>query len=139
MMLFLKVDGDPRHGWEGYQYVVNRTVCDARTSLLEQSAGGWKWTPKARIRYRVRGNEMELAIPRAAVGLADPARPVGFEFKWADNMQHEGDIMDFTVNGDAAPNGRFNYRFAEDPIRRHDAFTLQPAPCYNRIHKEPLP
>jgi hypothetical protein len=31
------------------------------------------------------------------------------EFKWADNMQHPGQIEDFALNGDAAPNGRFNY------------------------------
>lgn len=32
-----------------------------------------------------------------------------FEFKWADNMQDEGNPMDFYVRGDVAPSGRFNY------------------------------
>ena len=32
-----------------------------------------------------------------------------FEFKWADNMQDEGNPMDFYVSGDVAPSGRFNY------------------------------
>ena len=35
--------------------------------------------------------------------------PVDIEFKWNDNMQEEGNIMDFYVNGDTAPGSRFNY------------------------------
>ena len=31
-----------------------------------------------------------------------------FEFKWSDNMQ-EDNPLDWYVNGDAAPGGRFNY------------------------------
>ena len=33
------------------------------------------------------------------------------EFKWSDNMIKDGDIMDFYINGDVAPSGRFNYLF----------------------------
>jgi hypothetical protein len=33
------------------------------------------------------------------------------DFKWADNLQTPGDVMDFYVSGDVAPAGRFNYRF----------------------------
>ena len=32
------------------------------------------------------------------------------DFKWADNIQQTGEASDFTLNGDAAPNDRFNYR-----------------------------
>lgn len=34
------------------------------------------------------------------------------DFKWADNLQHPGDILDFYLSGDVAPDGRFNYRYA---------------------------
>lgn len=34
-----------------------------------------------------------------------------FSFKWSDNMQVEGDIMDFYTNGDVAPGGRVCFRF----------------------------
>jgi hypothetical protein len=37
---------------------------------------------------------------------------VDIEFKWSDNMQSEGDIMDFYINGDVAPGGRFNYVYS---------------------------
>lgn len=38
-----------------------------------------------------------------------PGDDVDIEFKWNDNMQENGNIMDFYVNGDTAPGGRFNY------------------------------
>jgi hypothetical protein len=34
-----------------------------------------------------------------------------FDFHWADNLQHLGDISEFGLNGDSAPNRRFNYRY----------------------------
>jgi hypothetical protein len=38
------------------------------------------------------------------------ALPATIDFKWADNIQQTGEWSDFTLNGDAAPNDRFNYR-----------------------------
>lgn len=41
------------------------------------------------------------------------AEVIGFftlDFKWADNIQQTGDWSDFTLNGDVAPNDRFNFR-----------------------------
>ena len=32
-------------------------------------------------------------------------------FKWADNLQKAGNIMDFYLSGDVAPEGRFQYRY----------------------------
>jgi hypothetical protein len=112
MMLFLKT-GAGGNTWEGYDFVVNRVVKDATTTTLEESRGGWNWRHRADVRYRVQGNELMLAVRRADLGLDDLSRPLRLEFKWADNMQQEGDTMAFTLNGDAAPNGRFNYRYFE--------------------------
>jgi hypothetical protein len=113
MLLFINIRGNDTRGnahagWEGYHYVVNRRVLDDTTTLLETSAGGWNWKVRAKVRYRVRGNELELAIRRDDLGLR-PGQPLHLQFKWADNMQRDGDVMEFTVSGDAAPNGRFNY------------------------------
>ena len=52
--------------------------------------------------------ELELAIPWKPLGLRSP--PARLDFKWADNCLQTGDWTDFTLNGDAAPNDRFNYR-----------------------------
>jgi hypothetical protein len=111
MLLFLDTKGDHRAGWAGYNFVVNRTVRDASTTELEESLGGWRWRRKADVRYRVEGNELALAIRRADLGLDEGDRPVQFDFKWADNTQKPGAVDEFTVNGDSAPNGRFNYRY----------------------------
>jgi hypothetical protein len=111
MMLLIDSDRNPGTGWEGYDFVVNRTVVDGKTSLLEKNTGGWNWTRAAEISYRVKGNELHLAVPRAALGLPGGKAPMTFDFKWADNVQKPGDIMDFYVSGDVAPEGRFKYRF----------------------------
>lgn len=108
MMLFLNTDGNGRNGWEGYDYVLNRIAPTRGQSVLEKSQGGWNWKVAARVRYALRGNEMEIAIPRKALGLP-AAGAIRLEFKWMDNMQTPGDIMEFYLNGDCAPGGRFNY------------------------------
>lgn len=112
MMLFLDVTGDPGSGWEGFDFVVNRQLTNARRTCLEASRGGWSWDRVADIPYAVKGRELELAIPRALVG-ADPRHPLRIDFKWIDNMQRDGDILDALTSGDAAPSGRFRYRYAE--------------------------
>lgn len=115
MLLFLNTDGDPATGWEGYNFVVNRQRRGDGMSVLEESQRGWNWRPKGEARYRIQGSEMEIAIHRADLGLADLSRPIRLEFKWSDNMQREGDILDFLINGDAAPGGRFNYLYQAPP------------------------
>ena len=114
MWLLINTDGDSVSGWEGYNFIVNRSVADTETTWLEVSSGGWKWHPVVKVDYRVEGNEMQLAIPRKALGLPAVDGPLRFDFKWADNLQREGDVIDFLISGDVAPNGRFNYRYAEE-------------------------
>jgi len=56
----------------------------------------------------VDGKTLVLKIKRSIIGVPDD-KPLNFEFKWSDNMQEDGNIMDFYVNGDTAPGGRFNF------------------------------
>jgi hypothetical protein len=43
---------------------------------------------------------------------ADPAETqLSLDFKWADNVQSPGDVMDLYTSGDTAPEGRFMYRY----------------------------
>ncbi len=109
MLLFIDADNNPKTGWLGYDYVVNRSGVRSNMTKLERNNGGsYRWALPVDIEYRVAGNELELAIPRAALGRA--AGNFSIDFKWADNLQQTGDWSDFTLNGDAAPNDRFNYR-----------------------------
>ena len=114
MMLFLKVGVDSGPNWAGYQFVLNRQTANADTCVLEQSTGGWNWIQKAKVKYRVVGNEMEVAIRKSDLGI-DSSNALRIEFKWMDNMQNEGEISDFDLFGDAAPNGRFNYLYVAPP------------------------
>ena len=58
----------------------------------------------------MKGNKMEIKVARSLLGMSGK---LDFEFKWSDNMQDEGNILDFYVNGDAAPGGRFNFLYSE--------------------------
>jgi hypothetical protein len=111
MTLFIDVDGDPSNGWEGYDYIVNRRNANSTTILLEKNAGGWSWVKSAEAVYLVKGNEMQIAIPRSALGLPTGKDNLTFDFKWTDNIQHPDDVMDFYLSGGLAPDGRFRYRY----------------------------
>ncbi|MCA9436407.1 MAG: hypothetical protein KC978_11545 [Candidatus Omnitrophica bacterium] len=110
MTLFLNTDRNPDTGWQGYDFVINRRLKDDSTSVIEHTENGWNWQPKGEAKFTVRGNELMLAAPRDLLGLAGDEN-LDIEFKWADNFQTEDDIDAFTVNGDSAPLGRFNFRY----------------------------
>jgi hypothetical protein len=109
MLLFIDADQNPKTGWLGYDLVVNRKVGDASKTIIERNIGGrYAWGSAVEVPFRVADNAMELAIPRSLLG--NTPLPAAIDFKWADNIQQTGDGSDFTVNGDAAPNDRYNYR-----------------------------
>lgn len=108
MMLFIDIDRSRETGWEGYDVVLNRSVF----GVLEKSSTGWNWKECARVDCKVNGSEMEISVPRSVLGLSC-GQPLDIEFKWVDNLNRPGDIMDFYTCGDAAPGARFNYRYYE--------------------------
>ncbi len=107
MRLFIDVDQNPKTGWNGYDLLVNRTAPTA-AGLSVHRIGGGKTTELARVPYVVKGRDLELALPRSLFGEAPKLR---FDFKWGDNQQKDGDILEFALNGDSAPDRRFNYRY----------------------------
>jgi len=111
MLLFIDTDQNCQTGWQGYDYLVNHQVIDAKTTTLKHTDKGWRWRPTAQIPYRKNKTKLELMIPRSALGFNRPG-PLAFDFHWADNLQKENDITEFSLSGDSAPNRRFNYRFA---------------------------
>ena len=118
MLLFIDADGNATTGWLGYDFVVNRSAAqrgEQVTTLEKHQGPDYQWASPKEITYRTAGNELELAIPRAALGLT--RLPAHLDFKWADNIQQTGDWSDFTLNGDAAPNDRFNFRAKFQPQR----------------------
>ena len=110
MNLFINLDRSRTTGWEGYDFAVNLGARTASTTTLSQNTGtNWNWTTvRSDIAYKVTGNQLMLAVPRASLGLTND--PVTFDFHWADNFQ-TNDISGFFLYGDSAPDRRFNYRY----------------------------
>ncbi len=109
MMLFLDTDNNKGTGWEGYDYVINADVKDAKTTTLKKWVNG-DWKLVTSIPYAQRGNQMEIAIPLKSLGI-DP-KAMSFNFHWADNMQNIKDVTEFNSNGDSAPDRSFNFHYS---------------------------
>ncbi|MDR1861374.1 MAG: hypothetical protein LBR06_10710 [Bacteroidales bacterium] len=108
MLLLIDADNDSSTGWYGYDLLINRRVIDERrTTIMKYS--GKKWKEVGIAQYRYRDNRLEVAIPRKIAGLTAPAFTV--DFKWSDNPADLTDPISLCINGDTAPNRRFNYRF----------------------------
>ncbi len=122
MRLFINTDRKYKSGWEGYDFIVNRVSPTQNKATLEKWNGkyvtDWKFERVAEVDYTYSGNEMMIKIPKVLVGVGDK---IDIEFKWNDNMQQQGDIMDFYVNGDTAPIGRFAYRYADEASVKNKA------------------
>ncbi len=106
--LLLDVDQQRSTGWEGYDFIINRER-DGGAMWLERHVDGWRWERVCEVKHRIDGNQIMISIPRAKLGIGQTQRYL--DFKWVDNMQKPGDIMDWYVSGDTAPIGRFNYRY----------------------------
>mgnify|MGYP003310676881 FL=1 len=108
MRLYINTDRKRESGWEGYDFVLNRIAPSAEEIVIERATSGATWQRAGKVAYSVSENYMELAIPLELIGLTSEVE-FDLEFKWADNMQNDNDVYEFYLNGDAAPQGRFNY------------------------------
>ena len=107
MRLFIDIDRNKSTGWEGYDFMVNR-LSPGDSATVEKSGTTWNWEHSGAAGYVVDGKTLVIKIKRSVLGIPDGLN-MNFEFKWSDNMQEDGNIMDFYVNGDVAPGERFNY------------------------------
>lgn len=112
MLLFIDADQDARTGWLGYDFALNLEVLnDTETTVKAWRGRAWKTVSVAP--YRVNGNGLEMAVPRALIN--QTAATPAFDFHWADNVQNLDEVAEFGLNGDSAPNRRCNYRFEVGP------------------------
>jgi len=109
MLLFIDSDQNKKTGWEGYDFVVNREVIDEKTTSIRPVKKKIKQAEVKKLDYKADSNELEIKIPREILGLTNSK--LAFDFHWADNIQKFGDIIEFSISGDSAPNRRFDYRF----------------------------
>jgi len=112
MCLFIDTDRKKTTGWEGYDFAINR-LTPADSVVVEMSQKEWDWIKVGSAAYTINGKTLVLQVKRSTLNLQDKGE-FEFEFKWSDNMQQDGNIMDFYVNGDVAPGGRFNFVYTTD-------------------------
>ncbi|MGO1245403.1 MAG: hypothetical protein ACTJHT_04350 [Sphingobacterium sp.] len=102
MVLWLNVDENFDSGWHGYDYRI------IRGDRLQRYRNG-VWKDFAMIEFETSDRELIITIPNKLVGLTQEKYIV--DFKWSDNMMKD-DPLDWYINGDTAPGGRLNIRFA---------------------------
>jgi hypothetical protein len=110
MLLLIDADKNPDTGWFGYDYLVNKSVVNATTTTLHRFDTGTTgtWVEIAKPAYRAKGKSLELAVPRKLLGLEGDS--IAFDFHWCDNPADLINPISLCVDGDSAPNRRFNYR-----------------------------
>ena len=110
MRLYLDM-GEDDQNWENYEFILNKqNPKNETTATLERFTGkGFETEVVGEVTYSVKGNVLTVCIPKTMLGI--PAEQLDFEFgfKWTDNTLEDGDIMQWYLNGDVAPVGRFNY------------------------------
>ena len=99
MRLYLNSDRDYSTGWNGYDLRIN-----GGKDLQRYSDG--RWETIATVTVKTEGKRLMYSVPLSWLSAGKDG--LNFEFKWSDNMQEE-DPMDWYLNGDVAPEGRFNY------------------------------
>ncbi len=102
-------------GWEGFEFIVNRSDASDTALTLEKFTGGWSFEKITDVRYTLQGNVMQVEIPRSALGLT--GSEVNFNYKWCDGNLTDGDIMTLYTDGDAAPGGRFCFVFTTEKTK----------------------
>ena len=107
--------------------------------VLTVQAAGKTWSnqpTRPQIRQVVRGNELEIAVPRSALGLA-PNQPFTLTFKWRDNVNDSADPLNLYRNGDTAPNSRFAYVYQAAQLPAPKPRTFPPLPAGTSVPKRP--
>jgi len=108
MLLFIDADQNKETGWEGYDFVVNAKVSDRKTTTLSSLNEDGSLGKSIPISYQVDKNKLMIKVQRTDL---NQNKKLAFDFHWADNIQKIGDITEFFLNGDNAPERRANYRF----------------------------
>jgi hypothetical protein len=111
--MLLLIDADRNHdtGWYGYDFLINKKVVDSKSTTLmryDATKPDQPWVEQSQLKYACAAKELEIAVPRPLLKLSGDT--FSFDFHWCDNPADLKDPISLCVNGDSAPNRRFNYR-----------------------------
>ncbi|MEZ0485837.1 hypothetical protein [Fibrella aquatica] len=107
MLFFIDSDQSFKTGWQGYDYVINKSVTNQKTTISQWKGKNYKQVALGQLRYT--GTMLELSLPLSVLKIN--SKKMSINFHWADNIQRLYDINEFFINGDSAPDRRFNYVF----------------------------
>lgn len=111
MNLYIDADQSKDTGWEGYDFVLNRSREGGKMSV-ERFKDGNNLESTGSAEYYISGDALTVKLPKSAISTNQEY--ISFDFKWTDNSGISGEVMEFMDIGDAAPNSRFNFRFVGD-------------------------
>ena len=109
MNLFIGTNEVSLQGWEGYNFVVNRTPNVSGTTSIEKLDSTGNGINAGYAEYAVSGNIMQVKIPKTALGFSDST--FQFYFKVADGVVDQKNIMDYYVTGKSLPLGRLSFSY----------------------------
>lgn len=113
LTLFVDQDASAGTGWVGYDLAVRCEQAKPGFAKLERWTAG-SWQAVSDVPCRVDGASLALALPRRLFGQRLRLdQPLRFDFKWFASSEPPRGVEAFTTDGDAAPNCRFNWRYAE--------------------------
>ncbi len=107
MNLFIGAGEPSLEGWEGYDYVLNRSGSDNSTDIVKLNAD-FSGEVVGQADMKIDGNRMFISVPRSLVGMENQTQ---FYFKAADSVAAPEDIMEYYVSGSVMPMGRLSYEY----------------------------
>lgn len=96
-------------GWEGYEYIVNRSPKNTGKTSVEKLDASGKTSSAGTAEYTVDGNVMQVKIPLSVLG---GNAKKGLYIKVADNVEKPTDMMSYYNSGKSLPLGRVSYQYA---------------------------
>ena len=100
--------GESDSSFSGYNYVINRSVANGKTSIEKLDSDFYaSKVGEGEITYSK--NVMQVSIPLKLIKKSN--KDYSIAFKVCDNIQEASDIQDYYVSGDVAPIGRLGYSY----------------------------
>ncbi len=113
MQIFINTDMNAETGFYGFDYIINNTVKDSKTSTLAKATKNgteYAFEDSADIEYRVKGTQMMIRVALEDLGITDYSQ-IKFAFKWVDSDTKITTMEQMYSEGDCAPLGRLSYVF----------------------------
>ena len=108
MNIFIGTGTPSSKGWQGYEYVVNRSV-NGSVSNVEKLNANFTGSVTGQAQISQNGSVLQVRIPRSALGLSASSNT--FYFKVADDVQNPSDIMSYYTSGSSLPMGRLSFQY----------------------------